>query len=64
MRLIRPKVIEEGDGYKIIRLPIWMSASMVEQSASDLRDDAAILGRTIKVTVGRRLMRIEGDVDE
>lgn len=62
MRLIRPKVIEEGDAYKIIELPVWMSEAMVQQSAEDLRKDAAIRGRDIKVTVGRRLMRVEGDL--
>ncbi len=61
MRLLRPKVIEKGDGYKLIEFPFWASEAMLREAAANVRRDAAVAGHhNVRITVGHRLMRVEG----
>lgn len=62
MTLLRIKVIEKGDGYKIVEFPFWASEPMLQKVAENLRKDAAIEGRELRITIGHRLVRVEGDV--
>jgi hypothetical protein len=56
------KMIEQGDRHQLIRFPFWISESMMRQAGENLRKDAALQGRELEITVGHRMMRIEGDV--
>ena len=56
---LRPKTIEQGDGYRIVEFPIWTTESMLKQVASNIEKDAAIKGKPVKITVGHRLLRVD-----
>jgi hypothetical protein len=59
-----PRVIEGGDGYRLIRFPIWMTEKMIREACDNVRRDAEVQGRTLRFTIGHRLVRFEGDVKE
>jgi hypothetical protein len=58
MRL-RPKVIERGPGYRIIAFPIWATEVMIAKAVENVRKDAKVQGRELKIEVGHRLVRVD-----
>lgn len=56
---IAPKVIEQGDGYKLVEFPFWASERLIAQVMDNIRRDASVEGRDVRITVGHRRVRIE-----
>lgn len=49
------KVIERGEGYRVIRFPFWCSeAALMRAAVKIMREEQAV-----RITVDERLMRIE-----
>jgi hypothetical protein len=53
------RTVESGEGYAVVRMPIWFSAQMRESVIEKLTADLKVLGRPVRVQRGHRLVRIE-----
>lgn len=58
-----PRVIEKGDRYRVVRFPIWASEKLIREACRNMQRDAEVEGRRITFKIGRRLVRIEGDLE-
>lgn len=57
---LRMKVVEEGDGYKILLFPFWANEKLIASAMESIRKDAAVRGRELKITIGHKLVKVEG----
>lgn len=57
--LLGIRVVEDADTYKLIRVPMWASSSMINKAIEKVEADAKVAGLPVRITKGDRLIRVD-----
>jgi hypothetical protein len=53
------KMVEEGVGYSIVKIPIWARGEVAEVMIARIVKDMLVMGKQLKVTKGDSLVKFE-----